>query len=110
MYIPELHRLPSSEDSCPGNFEDWDGSSEFCYLFHDELLSWNDAENYCMGLGGHLASIHNQAENALLEKKAKEFDKDPWIGYKALSKYSTFFIAFLKISIIFHSLEFKCFL
>ena len=98
MFIPELHRLPSSGDSCPGNFEDWDENSEFCYLFHVEPLSWNDAENYCTGLGGHLASIHNEIENALLEKKAIEFDKDPWIGYKAQSKCSTFFIAFLNKS------------
>jgi hypothetical protein len=51
--------------SCSGNYTYFAGSNS-CYgvFFTQEQdgKSWNDAEAFCVGLGGHLASIHGQAE------------------------------------------------
>ena len=41
---------------------------------------WNAAENYCVSLGGHLASIHNDAENQEVYNLCKDTPGYCWIG------------------------------
>jgi hypothetical protein len=47
-----------------------DGWKEFgghCYKLFSDRLWWEAAENYCQDLGGHLTSVHSQAENDFLQ-------------------------------------------
>merc|ERR1719234_1555935 len=34
-----------------------------CYLVKDEAKTFQEAEDYCVGLGGNLASLHLKSEN-----------------------------------------------
>lgn len=36
------------------------------YIFHNEDYTWEDAENYCESMGGHLATITSAGENSFL--------------------------------------------
>merc|ERR1712142_1261842 len=45
---------------CPEGWADFDSE---CYKVFQSKKSWQDAENYCQGEGGHLASIHSEEEN-----------------------------------------------
>ncbi len=45
--------------SCPDDWVKYDGH---CYYGALEEFTWTEAENECILLGGHLASIHSQAE------------------------------------------------
>merc|ERR1711872_356271 len=45
---------------CPEGWADFDSE---CYKVFQSIKSWQDAENYCQGEGGHLASIHSEEEN-----------------------------------------------
>jgi len=45
---------------CQHNPSDAEGP---CYLVKDEAKSFQEAEDYCVGLGGHLASAHLASEN-----------------------------------------------
>lgn len=46
----------------------WILIGQFCMASFDELLSWQDAENKCNSLGGHLASINNENEQQLVDR------------------------------------------
>jgi hypothetical protein len=49
----------------------------------DEELSWSDAEKKCVGLGGHLASAHDEATNELLKAvvaKTNFTNDTTWLG------------------------------
>lgn len=47
-----------------------------------KTLSWDDAEEYCVNWGGHLASVQNEAEMKVIHKiiKAKKIRGLVWIG------------------------------
>ena len=53
-----------------------------CYRVFKSKLSWQDAENYCVREGGHLASIHSKEENDFVAKLASPVvgRAEPWIG------------------------------
>ena len=53
-----------------------------CYKVFRSKLSWQDAENYCVREGGHLASIHSKEENDFVAKLASPVvgRAEPWIG------------------------------
>lgn len=44
----------------PSNAFSWNGHYYMCY---NNCSSWEDAENYCESMGGHLATITSSAEN-----------------------------------------------
>ena len=50
-----------------------------CYAYVDDHLNWNEAENYCVAWGGHLASIHSNDTNILLNG-IRNKDRFTWIG------------------------------
>lgn len=45
----------------------WILAGRFCLSTFNELLSWQEAENYCIILNGHLASIHSENEQKLID-------------------------------------------
>jgi hypothetical protein len=49
---------------CPGGWILFDGH---CYLYVTSKANWADAEKDCNIKGGHLASIHSDEENALIQ-------------------------------------------
>ena len=50
-----------------------------CYAHVDDNLNWNQAENCCVAWGGHLASIHSDDTNILLNGIRNQ-DRWTWIG------------------------------
>ena len=86
MSISELRTQSILKGSCSGEFHDWDPNSEYCYLIKDGLSNWQDAQDYCSGLGGNLASINSQEEQDSLQLKVEELQLNPWIGLKAKGK------------------------
>ena len=57
-------------------------------------MSWNDAEYYCKGRGGHLASIHTPEDNIYLVQNYYNYNfmgwNTFWIGAKRKTKNSPF--------------------
>ena len=49
---------------CPGG---WILFENHCYLYVTSKANWADAEKDCNIKGGHLASIHSDEENALIQ-------------------------------------------
>lgn len=71
--------------SCPEGYN-WktDRLSEYCYWetsFETDQLSWDDAEKYCKGYGGNLASFHSTDEEKIgLSFQYGSLAHDYWIG------------------------------
>ncbi|XP_025022899.1 uncharacterized protein LOC103051028 [Python bivittatus] len=65
-----------------------------CYAFHfpsfREQRSWREAQSFCQELGGNLAIIHDEEENAFLSNAFPENGWHVWIGLRlgALWKWS----------------------
>lgn len=45
----------------------WILAGKFCVSTFNELLTWQDAENYCTNINGHLASIQNENEQKMID-------------------------------------------
>jgi len=61
---------------CPSSYTKF---NDHCYKFvSDSSHSWVTAENYCRKEGGHLASVHSQAENDFITKLAG--NENYWLG------------------------------
>merc|ERR1711874_365709 len=63
-----------TEQGCP-TF--WSAFGSNCYRLFETDLSWRDAENYCQGEGGHLASVHSQEENYFVSSLSSQ---SFWLG------------------------------
>ena len=48
---------------CPGGWEPFGGH---CYQYSSTIETWSDAEDDCKSKGGHLASIHSEAERVFI--------------------------------------------
>ena len=60
----------------------WDEYEGHCYkFFHDVEVTMDSAERYCMGYGGHLASVLSVGENSHLGDKVGYSDSY-WIGWR----------------------------
>ena len=57
-----------------------------CYAHVDDNLNWNQSEDCCVAWGGHLASIHSDDANILLND-IRNKERFTWIG---LSETATF--------------------
>ena len=44
---------------CPNG---WITYEDFCYLFRNEMTSWDEASHICRNLGGNLVSIKDEQE------------------------------------------------
>jgi hypothetical protein len=63
--------------SCPSG---WEQLYDHCFLYVNSGLSWPNAENDCVSIGGHLASIHNAMEQALIEQLVASSTSVTWLG------------------------------
>ncbi|XP_057701206.1 snaclec echicetin subunit alpha-like [Corythoichthys intestinalis] len=63
-------------DRCP---DDWIQLNNRCFLTGTEPLTFNDAESACNNQSGHLASIQNGAELALVDY-ISDVQSGSWIG------------------------------
>jgi len=52
------------------------------YLFIPRFMSWEDARDYCHSLGGHLLSIHSEAEDYFIQKLFP-FGSWFWLGMRS---------------------------
>ncbi len=50
------------------------------YLFIDNWINWDDAKNYCEGLGGHLVTISDNQENNFIINNFQQQYGEIWIG------------------------------
>ena len=67
---PEVHNKTVAPicqwfGNCPDN---WVEFSVHCYLYISDPQGWDSAEADCVRLGGHLASVHSDAENAFIDQ------------------------------------------
>jgi hypothetical protein len=61
------------------------------FLFCQDMRTWPEAEMFCAGLGGHLASIHSTAENDFIFQEINAFSHDKaWIGFNDRAVEGTF--------------------
>jgi hypothetical protein len=58
-----MEKRPTAAD-CP---DGWKAFAGHCYKLFSDSLWWEAAENYCQDRGGHLTSVHSQAENDFLQ-------------------------------------------
>ncbi|CAI4221444.1 unnamed protein product [Auanema sp. JU1783] len=61
--------LAQAQCMCPNGFEE--SVLGDCFQIISTPKNWADAESYCKGIGGHLASVHNGFEGAVLNVMAK---------------------------------------
>ncbi|XP_072177023.1 echinoidin-like [Diadema setosum] len=75
---------------CP---EFWTGFHGSCYRLFLAKKTWQEAENHCVQLGGHLTSILSEAENTFLYNYWRNTVSVPewgfWFGYNDLSTEGT---------------------
>uniref|UniRef100_M9T1P0 Lectin-Cyl-1 n=1 Tax=Cylindrophis ruffus TaxID=186578 RepID=M9T1P0_CYLRU len=74
-----------AQNKCPNNY--WFFYNNYCYKYFSLLLNWNDAEIYCNDqvMGGHLASIHDEAESFQLFQYLFQYPLifgNVWIGLR----------------------------
>ena len=67
--------------ACDDGWLSWNGA---CYLYVNELVSFHKAETFCRSQNAALASIHSDAENALVSYITK--GRSCWIGYVDIRK------------------------
>ena len=72
---------------CHGAWEHFEGH---CYQFHSNASTWNDAENDCKSKGGHLASIHSEAERLFIYNLSG--NNTIWVGGSDLAMEASLFI------------------
>ncbi|XP_028447632.1 galactose-specific lectin nattectin-like [Perca flavescens] len=72
--------LTAYAPSCP---PDWTPFGSRCFAFHIQTKNWIDAETFCQSAGGHLASIHSDAEHGFIRNYTNQVsgtDTQAWIG------------------------------
>ncbi|KAJ8010370.1 hypothetical protein DPEC_G00074360 [Dallia pectoralis] len=73
---------PSTMYPKGGCSPEWIAFQGKCYKFlrDDDKLSWNDARTFCINLGGNLASVLSENEQAFLTTQLIGNSQDMWIG------------------------------
>ena len=74
--------------SCPPG---WERNGSYCYYWSTGRTSWHKAEEFCVSIGGHLASVPNEQVHKYLQSKdinilgrwvggiQKEWGNDTWV-------------------------------
>lgn len=70
-------RNANNEITIPDDAIEYNGHS---YSLISEILSWNQAKEYCERVGGHLATITSAAENNAITSMLSAKDSAYWIG------------------------------
>ncbi|KAE9552703.1 hypothetical protein FO519_004069 [Halicephalobus sp. NKZ332] len=68
--IQEVEASSAAPGNCPPDFFQAYSTFQCFQIFNDSKI-FIDAELYCNGLGGHLASIHSGFDNMLITGKAR---------------------------------------
>ncbi|XP_068569870.1 ladderlectin, partial [Cebidichthys violaceus] len=72
--------MKDSEHYCPYG---WSRYEQQCFMFINSMKTWIEAENFCLFVGGNLASVHSYEENHFLQSltEAGTFEFPlTWIG------------------------------
>ncbi|XP_077993991.1 macrophage mannose receptor 1-like [Glandiceps talaboti] len=84
---PETYTIAPSNPSNLGCGNEWIGYGDKCFKpFRSsgsyDRKTWSEAEDYCINLGGHLASFHNNEEEAhvVANSDIKNYFEQFWIG------------------------------
>ncbi|XP_077385904.1 snaclec bothroinsularin subunit beta-like isoform X2 [Festucalex cinctus] len=69
----------SQSDRCPPG---WTQLNNRCYFFRSQRLTFDEAENDCKVLGGHLVSVHSRLELAVVNElvQLQQASSLVWIG------------------------------
>ncbi|XP_063953416.1 macrophage mannose receptor 1-like isoform X1 [Lytechinus pictus] len=60
----------------------WISAADRCYKFYDTPSTWQDAQNYCQDIDGHLISVNSEAEQAVVSTQANFGGSTLWIGLR----------------------------
>ncbi|CAJ0951027.1 unnamed protein product, partial [Mesorhabditis belari] len=73
--------VSSKDPHCPNGFN-YQGDLNFCYIYTQTPMIWDDAKQYCASNGASLVSIHNAFQNGLLGQLTANLTGSTtnWIG------------------------------
>ncbi|XP_052799392.1 type-2 ice-structuring protein-like [Mya arenaria] len=74
---------------CP---EGWVAFYKSCYFFSTNLANWNNAEDHCISLGGHLATVRTIEEHQFIVENRPLPNRFLWIGGKRSSTVVSTFV------------------
>ncbi|XP_016517430.1 galactose-specific lectin nattectin-like [Poecilia formosa] len=77
--VPDFNNSADAP-ACPSG---WTRFGSRCFIFYYDHKSWSDAEDFCISVGGNLASIHSYEENSFLSdmvKRATGLHQVTWAG------------------------------
>ncbi|XP_052820131.1 type-2 ice-structuring protein-like [Mya arenaria] len=74
---------------CP---EGWVAFDKSCYYFSTNFVNWNDAEDHCINLGSHLATIRSIDEHQFIVENRPFPGQYLWIGGKRSSTVAGTFV------------------
>ena len=60
--------------------QEWEENGDHCYYWSKDTKTWVEAEQFCKGEGGHLASVTSKAINDYIAAGLKQKDHFLWIG------------------------------
>ncbi|XP_043993984.1 ladderlectin-like [Gambusia affinis] len=72
----------------------WFSFNGRCYKYVSTLMTWADAEQYCVTQGANLVSIHSRAEENFVKLLIRNFDHAEgvnWIGLSDIHKDGRYF-------------------
>lgn len=61
-----------------------------CYKWSENKLSWTDAVNSCKSMGGYLAEIDDEHENAFAIENVRTIGQTIWLGASDIDKEGTY--------------------
>ena len=68
----------------------WERNGNNCYLWSTEKKTWADAEHFCQGEGGHLASVPSSAIEDYVKEGLQRHNIDlAWLGGNDIEKEGT---------------------
>ena len=68
---------PTSAGKCKPGFIEY---GKDCFMLNSDTKTWAEADSYCKGQGGNLASIHDHPTNAFLHILTANTQSHVWIG------------------------------
>lgn len=60
----------------------WMSAAGRCYKFYDTPSTWQDAQNYCEAVDGHLISVMSEEEQTVVSTQANFGGSTIWIGLR----------------------------
>ena len=76
---PQSNYSPAAEKQIPENAPHWGNSSYAIYTYSSDSFTWEQAEQYCENMGGHLVTITSPQEQAFIEQLNSDHRR-LWIG------------------------------